>query len=100
MQISVQLSWLEIATNQPQSLLLSLPIAIGKEETSLPERLDGNQVAQVILSDRLRSPLIYLLQSKQLLQERQIAHSSRSHRLRFYLTPTQAYLKQILLSRV
>ena len=52
MQISVQLSWLEIATNQPQRLRLSLPIAIGKEATSLPERLDGNQVEQVILSDR------------------------------------------------
>lgn len=52
MQISVQLSWLEIATNQPQRLRLSLPIAIGKEATSLPERLDGNQVEQVIFSDR------------------------------------------------
>jgi predicted component of type VI protein secretion system len=52
MQISVQLSWLEIATNQPQSLLLSLPIAIGKDATSLPQSIDGNQVEQMILSDR------------------------------------------------
>jgi pSer/pThr/pTyr-binding forkhead associated (FHA) protein len=52
MQISVQLSWLEIITNQPQSLHLNLPIAIGKDVNSLPENLDGNQVAQVILGDR------------------------------------------------
>ena len=52
MQISVQLSWLEITTNQPQSLQLNLPIAIGKDVNSLPEHLDGNQVAQVILGDR------------------------------------------------
>ena len=53
MQISVQLSWLEIATNQPQRLRLSLPIAIGKEATSLPERLDGNQVEQVQVQNKL-----------------------------------------------
>jgi pSer/pThr/pTyr-binding forkhead associated (FHA) protein len=52
MQISVQLSWLEIATNHPQSLRLNLPIAIGKDVTSLPQSIDGDQVEQMILSDR------------------------------------------------
>jgi len=52
MQIFVQLSWLEINTNQQQSLQLSLPIALGKEQTSLPNDLDGNQVSPLVLSDR------------------------------------------------
>lgn len=52
MQISVQLSWLEIATNHPQSLRLNLPIAIGKDATSLPQSIDGDQVEQMILNDR------------------------------------------------
>ncbi|MBD2179021.1 FHA domain-containing protein [Pseudanabaena sp. FACHB-1998] len=52
MQSLVQLSWLEINTNQPQSLQLSLPIAIGKDQNSLPTSLDSNQVSPLVLSDR------------------------------------------------
>lgn len=52
MQILVQLSWLEINTNQQQSLQLRLPIAIGKDQNTLPNDLDGNQVSPLVLSDR------------------------------------------------
>lgn len=52
MPSDVQLSWLEVGTNQPVSIGLNLPIAIGKDATALPDYVDAEKVSPLLLNDR------------------------------------------------
>jgi len=65
MPSDVQLSWLEVGTNQSVSMRLNLPIAIGKDVTALPDFVDAEQVSPLVLNDRSVSRYHLLLKIEQ-----------------------------------
>ena len=49
--MQIQLSWIDPVTGERREPVLETPVALGGEFTSMPQELDGNRVARIVLAN-------------------------------------------------
>ncbi|HEY9299826.1 MAG TPA: FHA domain-containing protein, partial [Phormidium sp.] len=49
--MQIQLSWIDPATGERREPMLETPVALGREFASMPQEIDGNRVARIVLAN-------------------------------------------------